>query len=259
MTHVVATVAQAAERVAADAVTAGEWNPVYRALDAATGHGPPAGQSPPAGEPGDLALLRRQLTAPGLLVVAVASPRGTRRVRIALDPAGPTLEASNGQAPSHWSWTSVPELPAVIGELLGAAGIEPAPAHLTRSSEGLRLDPRQNRAVLAALAQGAGPEEAYTAAEDLDERLRDALTATGPRLSLSVVLHDPTGAITERPVSFSRLWVSGELGMYRMDDPHRDGDAILPVTHGDVLGTALPLLEEGLRFTAACAASGGAR
>ena len=259
MTHVVATVAQAAERVAADAVTAGEWNPVYRALDAATGHGPPAGQSPPAGEPGDLALLRRQLTAPGLLVVAVASPRGTRRVRIALDPAGPTLEASNGQAPSHWSWTSVPELPAVIGELLGAAGIEPAPAHLTRSSEGLRLDPRQNRAVRAALAQGSGPEEAYTAAEDLDERLRDALTATGPRLSLSVVLHDPTGAITERPVSFSRLWVSGELGMYRMDDPHRDGDAILPVTHGDVLGTALPLLEEGLRFTVACAASGGAR
>src|SRR5699024_6886388 len=207
----------------------------------------------------DLALLRRQLTAPGLLVVAVASPRGTRRVRIALDPAGPTLEASNGQAPSHWSWTSVPELPAVIGELLGAAGIEPAPAHLTRSSEGLRLDPRQNRAVRAALAQGAGPEEAYTAAEDLDERLRDALTATGPRLSLSVVLHDPTGAITERPVSFSRLWVSGELGMYRMDDPHRDGDAILPVTHGDVLGTALPLLEEGLRFTAAWAASRGAR
>src|SRR5690625_4267676 len=35
MTHVVATVGQAAERVAADAVTAGEWNPVYRALDAA--------------------------------------------------------------------------------------------------------------------------------------------------------------------------------------------------------------------------------
>ena len=136
MTHVVATVGQAAERVAADAVTAGEWNPVYRALDAATGHGPPAGQSPPAGEPGDLALLRRQLTAPGLLVVAVASPRGTRRVRIALDPAGPTLEASNGQAPSHWSWTSVPELPAVIGELLGVAGIEPAPAHLTRSRTG---------------------------------------------------------------------------------------------------------------------------
>src|SRR5690625_6234174 len=158
MTHVVATVGQAAERVAADAVTAGEWIPVYRALDAETGHGPPAGQSPPAGKPGDLALLRRQLTASVLLVVADSSPRGTRRVRIALDPAGPTLEASNGQAPSHWSWTSVPELPAVIGELLGAAGIEPAPAHLTRSSEGLRLDPRQNRAVRRSEERRVGKE-----------------------------------------------------------------------------------------------------
>lgn len=256
MTQVVATVGQAAGRVIADAVTAGEWNPVYRALGAG-----PAQGSPPAGEPGDLALLRRQLTAPALMVVAVASPESTRRVRIALDAAGPTLETSVDQGPSHWSWTSVQEIPAVIGELLGAAGSEPAPTHLTRSrdSEGLRLRPPQNRTVRAALARGAGPEEAYATAEDLGERLRDALTATGPRVSLSVVLHDPTGATAERPVSFSRLWVTGELGMYRVDDPHQEDGAIHPVARGDVLGTALPLLGEGLRFTAACAASGGAR
>ena len=256
MTQVVATVGQAADRVIADAGSAGRWNPVYRALDATPGQGPP-----PTGEPGDLPLLRRQLTAPALMVVAVASSRGTRRVRIALDPAGPTLEISVDQGPSHWSWTSIEGIPAVIGELLGAAGIEPAAAHpaLSRDVADLRLGPQQNRTVRAALAQGAAPEEAYAVAEGLDERLRDALTAAGPRLSLCVVLHDPTLAIAERPASFSRLWVTGELGLYRMDAPRREGGAVHPVGHGDVLGTALPLLEEGLRFTAACAASGGAR
>ena len=93
----------------------------------------------------------------------------------------------------------------------------------------------------------------------LDHSLRDALTATGPRLSLSLTLHDPLGRVTEQPVTWSRLWVTGSKGLYRLDQPTSPALAIHPVEGGDVLGTLLPILEQGLHFATACATSGSAR
>src|SRR5699024_3804633 len=80
--------------------------------------------------------------------------------------------------------------------------------------------------------------------------LREGLPATGPRLSLSLTLHVARRRVTEPPVSWSRLWVTGRRGMYRMDRPSTPALEVRPVGGGDVLGTLLPILEQGLRFAA---------
>lgn len=256
MTEVRATVGQATDWTAERTVPGRDRSPVYRALAPS-----PASSPRPDLEDAELEPLRRQLTARALMVIAVSWGTSTRRARFALDPAGPTWETSLDEAPSRWSATEVHELPSAISELLGAADLESAPPRLTVESEAepLRLTAQQNATARAALDQGAGPEEAYAAVPGLDERLLDALTAAGPRISLTLVLHDPDGAVAERPVSFSRLWVTGQRGKYRVDTPDGGGGAIYAVGEGDVLGTALPLLEEGMRFAAVSAASGGAR
>lgn len=256
MTEVKATVGQATEWTAERTVPGRARSPVYRALAPS----PTPGPRPDLGD-AELDLLHRQLTARALMVIAVSSGTSTRRARFALDPAGPSAETSQDEAPSRWSAVGIHEIPRAISELLGAADVEPAPPRLTVEGEAepLRLTPQQNATARAALEQGAGPEEAYVAVPGLDDRLLDALTAAGPRISLTLVLHDPDGVVAERPVSFSRLWVTGLRGMYRVDTPDDGGGAIYAVDEGDVLGTALPLLEEGMRFAAACAASGGAR
>ena len=56
---------------------------------------------------------------------------------------------------------------------------------------------------------------------------------------------------SERPVTFSRLWVRGDEHWYRLDADGAAGGTIHPVGAGDVLGTALPVLERGVRFAAA--------
>lgn len=256
MTRVSATVEQAAQWAGETSVPA-EWNPVYRALleDA------PA--SPPQDLPteAELALVRRQLSSPALLVVAVTEGGRTRRLRLGLDPARGTVERSDGEEPSLWSELAEPEMPSAIAALLEECGLPVSAARLTteREADQLRLTPAQNRIVRAELARGLAPADAYAAVPDLDERLRDALTAMGPQIALSLTLHDPQGRVTEWPVTWSRLWVQGELGRYRLDAPTTPGGAIQPVDDGDVLGTVLPILEEGLRFAAARAAAGDAR
>lgn len=260
MTEVIATVEQAAGWLARGSAPGADWNPVYRALSSAGPETPPPPSVPaPSGDA--TALIHHQMTAPAVMVVAVTDDPVTSRMRIALDPEGPTVESSRGDAPSRWARVRIREVPAMITELLESAGIAPGPPRLTieREADGLRPTPEQNAAARAALARGARPEEAYGSIPDLDERLRDALTATGARVSLALTLHDPTGAVAEEPVSFSRLWVTGRRGLYRTDSPASGDGAIRAVSRGDVLGTALPLLDEGMRFSAACAAQDSAR
>lgn len=256
MTQVIATVGQAAQWVRRRDVPEVLWNPVYRAL--ADGSAPPPSELPAGAI---LDLVRRQLTAPALLVVAVTDGQRTHRLRIGLDPAGASVEQADADQPSRWSEITVQELPSRIIRLLEEAGVELAPAQLSieRSADALRLTPAQSRTAHAALARGLAPEEAFAALPDLDDTLRDALTATGPRISLSLTLHDPSGRATERPVSWSRLWSSGRKGLYRLDQPSSPSPAVHPVGGGDVLGTLLPILEQGLRFAGACAPSGGVR
>lgn len=260
MSQLTATVEQAARWAAGSSASPATWNPVYRAL---AGDPPRARQSSAGSGPAqsDLDLVLRQLTAPALLVVAVTEDHSTRRLRIGLDPATATIEHSDGDAPSRWDELPVPELPSAITELLAGTGPAAASPRMTieREADGLRLTPAQNQAARAALARGSNPEEAFDAIPDLDEHLRDALTASGPRIALSLTLHDPRGRVTERPVSWSRLWVRGERGLYRWDSPSTPNGAVHAVGEGDVLGSVLPILEEGLRFAAAASAPRSAR
>lgn len=261
MTEVIATVEQAADWVGRESGSPAGWNPVYRALVSEP-------RPVPAGAPGVAGLdeagtdlVQRQLTAPAVLVVAVTEGARTRRLRIGLDPAGATIERADGDRPSHWMECDVREVPATITALLEDAGIDLAPAQLSirRSGDALRLTPEQNRFAHAALTRGLPAAEAFASVPGLDDALRDAMTATGPRLSLALTLHDPRGRVTEEPVTWSRLWARGSRGLYRVDQPAGPALAVQPVGRGDVLGTLLPVLEQGLRFAAARAAECDAR
>lgn len=256
MSQVIATVEQAARWAVGGPARATDWNPVYRALV----EGPALRtQSPPDEKSRDLVL--RQLTAPALLVMAVTTGDTTHRLRIGLDSRAASLESAPGTAPSQWSEIAVAEVPSVISALLEDCGAPGGSPQMTirREADGLRLTPEQNRTVRTALERGLSPARAYASIPDLDGRLHDALTAAGPRIALSLTLHDPHRRVTEQPVTWSRLWVASRRGLYRLDAPSRPDSAIHAVDGGDVLGTVLPVLEEALRFAAARSAAGEAR
>ncbi|WP_394215517.1 hypothetical protein [Brachybacterium vulturis] len=249
-----ATVEQAARWALLDSQVR-HWNPVYRRLVPSA----PAGQAAPGAAERALAL--RQFTAPALLTLAVTHRGSTRRLRAALSPAVTGIEASTADGPSVWQMLPVSEVPARLEELLGEAGITADAPRLTVTgpATALRPDEAQLERVRAALERGISPEEAFADLTDPDPRLRDALTAAGPRVSLSLSLHDVDGAVAERPVLWSRLWVRGDAGWYRLDADGTAVGAIHPVTPGDVLGTAVPVLEHGVRFAAACESAGSGR
>lgn len=268
MTQVIATVEQAARWAGRRAGTDAQWNPVYQALlDGAAPVPPEAPDGPPSDPPSDppdeasTDLVLRQLTAPALLVVAVTVGERTRRLRLGLDPTGATVERADGDRPSRWTQSAVPEVPSVVTDFLEDAGVDLDPPRLDirRRADALRLTPEQMLLARAALERGAPAEAAFTDLPGLESSLRDALTASGPRLSLALTLHDPRGAVTEQPVNWSRLWVTGSDGLYRLDQPAGPALEVHPVDGGDVLGTLLPILEQGVRFTAACAAAGEGR
>lgn len=256
MSRVTATVEQVSRWVRREAAPEASWNPVYRALA-----GGSAVRAAAAPDHASLDLVRRQLTAPALLVVAVTSAGRTRRLRIGPAPTTATVERSDDDQPSHWSESSVDDVPVMVTGLLEESQVELAPAQLSIAgdTDALRLTPAQGRTAYAALLRGLPAEEALAAIPDLDDSVRDALTATGPRISLSLTLHDPHGRVTERPVTWSRLWVTGRRGLYRLDQPAGPALAASPVGGGDVLGTLFPVVEQGRRFATACASAGGVR
>ena len=239
----------------------GELNPIYRALE-----DPAAALPAPAVSDADLELLTAHLTAPSVLVLAVQTSTGTRRVRVGLHGERATVEEDNEkpgtEEPSQWRWVPVTDVPQVIAQLLPAGPLA-APPLLTQESPGaaLRLQPEHFDQLRALLEKGVAPAEAFAQLEGLDERLRDALTAQGDRASLSLTVHRRTnvagdddtdaqaGRTAAESANFTRLWTVGELGMYRTDAPEASHVVqVLPVAPGDVLGTVLPLLEEGLSF-----------
>lgn len=260
MTEVTATVQRAAQWAGRDPGAVARWNPVYRAMVDRAGAPPEHSPEPPAASAADVDLVRRQLSAPALLVVAVTAAERTRRLRIGLDHAAVTMERAEGEAPSQWTELAAQQVPSTVCALLVEAGIDLSPSLSAHGGATVRrLTDEQARLAHAALAAGAPAEEAFADLPGLDDALRDACTATGPRLSLSLTLHDPRGRATEEPVTWSRLWVTGRRGLYRMDRPASAPVEVRPVGGGDVLGTLLPILEQGFRFAAECSAPGGAR
>lgn len=265
MTEVIATV-QDASQAAREVAPVAEWNPVYRTLvdPAEVASSPHRAEPTPAepffGEKG-LELVLRQLTTPALLVVAVTDGERTRRLRIGLDPTATTLERSDGDLPSRWSRLDVQDVPGEIAALLKETGIDSGPGRqdARRRGDALRLSPAQSRIAHDALRRGLSSAEAFESIPDLDDTLRDVLTATGLRLSLALTLHDPRERVTQEPVSWFCLWARGSRGLYRVDQPAGPALTVHPVGEGDVLGTLLPVLEQGLRFAAACAAEGDVR
>ncbi|GAA1484432.1 hypothetical protein [Brachybacterium fresconis] len=253
MPPLTADVEQAARRVVAGSVPPEVWNPVYRALVPAPERAPARrGQE----DPTSAEILRRHFTSPALLVVATTEGASTRRLRIGLHPDAATLEASRGRSPSTWASVSRDRIPALVEELLAPVGLGGAP-HLgvRRESAGLRLTPGQIEQVRHELSRGTAAPEAFSGADGIDEHLLDALTADGARAAVSLTLHDPSGRHLQAPEtseSWSRLWVRGERSLYRMDDSQAALGPVHLVADGDVLGTVLPVLQEGLRFAAAC-------
>lgn len=259
MAELIATLPEVCRCLDQAAVPRRDWNPVYRALAAPPAEVQSGSARPEPGGPEER-LLITHLTARALLTLALTDGSGTRRLRIALHPEGATVEDSRGTDPSRWRTADLDELPRLLSEFVSGPGLD-AGMHLsvTREAEGLRLDDRQIEAVRTALEDGAPPERAFDSAPDLTAPLRDALTADGPRGSVSITLHDPRARAVDHPVTWSRLWVRGQQGLYRTDATDAPFGAIHPVADGDVLGTAVPLLEEGLRFAASAAASGDRR
>lgn len=251
MPQLTATVGQAAQWVRRTGVPLTDWNPVYRALAGAAAGSPAA--LPEASGAG---LLERQFTASALLVVTVMHAERARRLRIGLARTTATLESADGDQPSQWSEASTRDAARRISILLDETGMGLGAPHLDvrRDSEGLSLTPSQRGAVQSALRRGVLASDALSALPGLDDSLQDALTATGPRLSLSLTLHDPLGVPAQLPVTWSRLWAAGGSGLYRLDRPSSHSPSIHPVGRGDVAGTLHPILEQGLRFAAACQA-----
>lgn len=272
MVEVIATVPQAARWAALSPGDGGAangrarrpaWNPVYQAL---VGDGPgaaalstpvPSASAQPSSA--ELDLIRRHLASPALLVAAVTAAEHTHRVRFGLDPQGASTERSDDATGSRWGEAPLHAVPQQILELLEESGLDLRRPGVGGHAQGgaLRLSEEQARAAQAALARGESAEAAFAQVPDLDAALLDALTATGPRLSLSLTLHD--GAASGSPVNWSRLWVQGRRGLYRLDGQAGPALTVRPVAGSDVLDTLLPILEQGVRFSAACSEPGGAR
>lgn len=256
MTTVHATVEQAARWALADSTAVSALHPVYRAL---LEDPEPSAQNAPGPAAGEL--VTGQLTAPALLVLAIADGSTTRRLRLRADPDAGTVETSQDSGPSHWSALARQRMPETLTAFLEESGIGAglAPEKSAPESEALRLTPSQNRIVRAALERGLAPADAYASVPDLDPRLHDALTATGTRIAVSLTLHDPQHRLLEQPATRSLLWVRGRRGLYRLEGAAAPGGSIREVGEEDLARTLLAALEEGLRFTTAQAESGRAR
>lgn len=226
-------------------------NPVYRALTPRSASPATSTATPVPGV--ELDLLVEHICAPAVLMLATETDGSLRRARVGLHLRGATVEAYRGTpangGESAWSRRAIDELPRLMTGLLPPGPMSAAP-RLTQESPGeaLRLTAQQQDRLRAQAGRGIDPLSALAQCEDLDPRLRDAITATGPRTSMSLTLHAPTPGVLEQPVTMSRLWVLGERGLYRMDAQSSVAASVLPVGDGDVLGSLLPMIDQGLRF-----------
>lgn len=222
--------------------------PSRSAPEALAGSAPEAA---PAPGPEQAELLVDFATAPALLTLTVTTDRGTVRRRVAVSARRTVVEESiPGGTTATWTDVAAAGLSAAV-----RGPLEPVPAFaadplLTQEGRGslLRLTADQALALRRGLESGETLLRAAERLEGLDLRLQDALLASGPRAAMSLTLFDPSHRLLERPVPWARVWVLGDLGLYRTDPTPEGLPAVLPVAPGDVLGTALPLLEEAGRF-----------
>lgn len=280
-------------------------HPVYRVLaedSAAAGDTADAGGRAGDAAPGpgldadldhDAALLvLRHATTPALLTLAVDEGAGPRTLRVGLHPDGATVEAADPQGtdpgaqatdadaratdaeaqasgtPSTSAITEVhlADLPARLADALPAGPLS-APPLLTQESaaRSMRLAPEQARAIIDAIREGRSPAEAARELEGIEPALLSALTAAGPRVSLSLTLHPDARGDAARPdgvprsdrpredappVTFARVWTQHGDALLRTDASGAPPGSIQEVAPGDVLGTLLPLLDQGVRFSA---------
>lgn len=280
-------------------------HPVYRVLaedSAAAGDTADAGGRAGDAAPGpgldadldhDAALLvLRHATTPALLTLAVDEGAGPRTLRVGLHPDGATVEAADPQGtdpgaqamdanaratdaeaqasgtPSTSAITEVhlADLPARLANALPAGPLS-APPLLTQESaaRSMRLAPEQARAIIDAIRAGRSPAEAARELEGIEPALLSALTAAGPRVSLSLTLHPDARGDAARPdgvprsdrpredappVTFARVWTQHGDALLRTDASGAPPGSIQEVAPGDVLGTLLPLLDQGVRFSA---------
>lgn len=205
--------------------------------------------------PAERELVVRHATSAAMLVLASTEDDGrTRTLRIGLAPDGATLDEQSSGAPGEAprmtiESAQIADLPERLAATLPVGPLS-APPRLTQDDPDaeLRLDAAAAQQLAELLRSGVDAETAATQLDGLDPCLVDALTAEGPRASVSVTLRpDPAGPPMS-PVTFSRVWTVGARGLYRVDADAPPGGAIMPVAPGDVLGTALPLLEQALQF-----------
>ncbi|MCS6712307.1 hypothetical protein JSY14_09855 [Brachybacterium sp. EF45031] len=233
------------------------WNPVYRFLsrDSAghrESHAPGSSLTCDA-EVSDL--LRRHVEAPALIVLAVQEGATTHRLRVGLHADGATVETSHGESPPTWE-----ELPArEAGRRLAAAlpeRLRSAAPELTQGSPALRRGPTPAQAarLAAAVRDGAPLAQAVDQLGEADGDLRDLMLADRDRVSLTLSL-TPVPS-TDEPVVLTRLWVRGDLGLYRIDRSPRLRPEALLVADGDVLRTLLALLQQGLSRVAVTEGAG---
>lgn len=259
-----ATVDDAARKVAeaSSPLPRSQLNPVYRALLESSSDVGGEG-SPPLPDAPQEAMLARQLTSRALMVVAVTTPAGTRRLRLGVEPETVIAEGSRDDAASTWREMEPSAVPDLIVDALRTTGLPLPPEQQTAAHQGggLRLSDEQVRAIHQHLAGGMQPDMAFLLAPELSAPLRDALSAMDVRVAVSVCFHDPGGREVEQPVSWSRLWTVGQQGVYRTDSSASVLGTIHPVPEGDVLATIMSVLEECRRFAATAGASGvgGAR
>lgn len=280
MTTVMLTPLQAFAAARAAGVRRERMNPVYRTLLRGEDPSPFAELAAGVG-PGTGRMLARQLCAPALLVLAVhaGGPEGDgdgALLRAGIGAGAATLERSEpGEDLPLWEEAALEAVPGLCTALLPAP-LADAPVRLTveqgggpapsgtgdladpaageRPEDPLRGVPlRLSRSQLQQLAADplgeVDPAGALERLEGLPDRLRDALTATGPRISLTLCLHRPGAGID--PLPLTRLWVQGQQGLYRADAPGRPDLTVVPVADGDVHGSLLALLDQAVRFAAA--------
>lgn len=235
------------------------WNPLYRSL-ARTASGPAApGPGPEATAPRGSSVpetgrwvetVRRHVTAPAVIMLAVPEGASAHRLRLGLHSDGATLETSTGAGPSTWEELEAREagrrLAAALPESLRSAAPELAQDAPARR---LRPSPEQATRLADALRRGASMRAAVAELDGLDDSLRDLLLAETDRISLTLALR-PQDSSAPAP-GLTRLWVRGRHQLYRSDGPPRAVPDALPVPDGDVLATVLAVLQQALARAAA--------
>ena len=205
-------------------------------------------------------LVTRALRAPcvaGLSATRV-HPGGDSRgeVIIAADAEGAVvLDGVPEGEVYEWSACSHRDIAEVLRRVIERVPFFDAPPQVTvRSGQGMRLTASQRAQFADRLAAGASPDVAALGVAGLSETQRNLMGASGDRASFLMCLDAPGAAPGDGPsMLLERRWFATESRLFSVDGADVLADAAFEVGPGDVLGTALALLGEGVEFATAVA------